>query len=82
MGSPDGFSEAVEPQVREAIEGELQNRGGGMLTGFLAIYTYIDSDGTPCWGRIGANPTITAVGMADCLQATVRRDAYQNMGIE
>ena len=80
MNEQQGFSDAVHPKIQEAIERELSNRGGGMLTGFIAIFTYIDEDGDQCWSRVGQVPIITAVGMVDLLQMSVRAEAAQGMG--
>lgn len=74
------LSTAVQPLIENAIEGELAKRGGGMLTGFLGIFTYIDNDGDQAWGRIGQVPIITAVGMVDILQMSVRAESAQAMG--
>lgn len=75
-----GFSEVVSPRIQEVIENELSKNGGGIMTGMIAIFTYIDNDGNQCWSRVGEVPTISAVGMVDLLQMSVRAEAARNMG--
>lgn len=74
------FADAVDGPIREAIEKELSNRGGGMLTGYLGIFTYIDEDGERCWSRIGQVPMIEACGLADVLQMSIRDEARDTFG--
>lgn len=74
------MSAACQPKIQEVIEQELSERGGGMMLDFIGIFTYMDNDGNKCWARIGEVPVISAVGMADILQMSVRTEAASSMG--
>lgn len=76
------MSEVCQPKIQEVIEHELSARGGGMMMEFLGIFTYIDDDGNKCWARIGEVPVISAVGMVDILQMSVRAEAASAMGFQ
>jgi hypothetical protein len=64
----DVLSTVVESTLNEAI-----STGGGLLTGFLGLVTFLDEEGTRYYRLVaGAEQnTITSLGMARMLSALV-----------
>lgn len=69
MSQSDLVAAAVEEAARDAIAD-----GGGMVTGFIALVTYIDTTGNRCWSMAAGEEQGLAqsLGMADILEMTVR----------
>lgn len=65
----DVVSTAVEQAARDALAD-----AGGMVTGFVALTTYLNADGDRCWSlSCGAEQGLAqSLGMADILEMTVR----------
>lgn len=69
MSQSDLVAAAVEAGARDAIADS-----GGMVTGFIALVTYLDADGNRCWSMAAGDEQGLAqsLGMADILEMTVR----------
>lgn len=69
MSQSDLVAVAVEAAARDAIADS-----GGMVTGFIALVTFIDADGDRCWSMAAGDEQGLAqsLGMADILEMTVR----------
>lgn len=65
----DRVAAAVDAAARDAIAGE-----GGIVTGFVALVTYLDAEGRRCWSLAAGEDQGLAqsLGMADILEMTVR----------
>lgn len=65
----DHVAEAVEAAARDAVAGQA-----GMVTGFVALVTYLDGDGERCWAMsVGTEQGLAqSLGMADILNMTVQ----------
>lgn len=65
----DVVAEAVENAARDALAD-----AGGMVTGFVALTTYLDAEGERCWSlSVGQDQGLAqSLGMANILEMTVR----------
>jgi hypothetical protein len=65
----DRVAIAVEAAARDVLADQ-----GGMVTGFVALVTYLDAEGDRCWSMAAGQEQGLAqsLGMADILEMTVR----------
>jgi hypothetical protein len=65
----DAVARAMEGAARDALAD-----AGGMVTGFVALTTYLNAQGERCWSlSVGADQGLAqSLGMADILDMTVR----------
>lgn len=75
-GLDDSFAEEASRRIDLVIQELLQERGGGMVTGWVAWVDYVDGEGSTLFAycspeeqRLG-----TTVGMVRCLDLSVAHE--------
>lgn len=68
-------SAAIESAARDTLSAD-----GAMVTGFVALVTYIDADGARCWAMAAGEEQglPQSMGMADILEMTVRAQVSES----